>query len=125
MSSRDIEGENLLYLPQAKIYARSCAIGPWVVLGVPEAEVRQWTITVAILRAGSAVFEGATSFANMKRSFAELGTYLFRSQVFPHGAFLLTGTGVVPPDSFTLHADDTIEIEIAGICSLRNPVVVV
>jgi 2-dehydro-3-deoxy-D-arabinonate dehydratase len=125
MSSRDIEGTNLLYLPQAKTYHRSCAIGPWIALGAPEAEVRGWTIKLTIDRAGAPVFRGETSVANMKRSFAELGKYLFQSQVFPHGAFLLTGTGVVPADSFTLEAQDVIEIEISGIGSLRNEVVVV
>ena len=125
MSSRDIEGENLLYLPQAKTYQRSCAIGPCIVLGTPEAKAREWTIKLNIEREGKNVFTGETSVGQIKRRFEELAEYLFRSQVFPYGAILLTGTGVVPPDTFTLRNDDVIEIEITGIGSLRNPVVTV
>jgi 2-dehydro-3-deoxy-D-arabinonate dehydratase len=125
MSSRDIEGENLLYLPQAKIYTGSCALGPWIVLGPSEAEVRGWTIALRIERAGQQVFAGKTSVGQIKREFSELAEFLFRSQSFLHGAVLLTGTGVVPPDSFTLQADDLVEIEISGIGTLRNQVAVV
>ena len=125
MSSRDIEGENLLYLPQAKTYHRSCAIGPWIVLGTPEARAREWTIKLNIERGGKNVFTGETSVGQIKRGFEELAGFLFRSQVFPFGAILLTGTGVVPPDTFTLQAADEIEIEISGIGRLRNSVVVV
>ena len=125
MSSRDIEGENLLYLPQAKVYRNSCALGPWITLGVPENEAREWTIRIAIKRDGSVMFAGETSVGQIKRSFTDLASYLFRSQEFPHGAVLLTGTGVVPPDTFTLRAKDNIEIEISGIGSLHNSVVVV
>jgi 2-dehydro-3-deoxy-D-arabinonate dehydratase len=125
MSSRDIEGENLLYLPQAKTYDRSCALGPWITLGVTEAAARDWAIRLEIHRAGRPVFAGTTSVGQIKRSFAELAGYLFRSQSFPHGAVLLTGTGIVPPDSFTLLAEDVVEIEISGIGRLRNPVTVV
>jgi len=112
MSSRDIEGENLLYLPQAKIYEKSCAVGPVVVVGADEAEARTWTIQLAIDRNGAGVFEGETSVNQIKRNFAELVEYLFRSQKFPNGAILLTGTGVVPPDTFTLRAEDKIKISI-------------
>jgi 2-dehydro-3-deoxy-D-arabinonate dehydratase len=125
MSSRDIEGENLLYLPQAKIYDRSCALGPWVTLGTPEAAAREWTIRIAIKRNGAQVFGGETSVGKIKRRFEELAGFLFRSQSFPHGAVLLTGTGVVPPDTFTLQARDEIEIEISGIGRLQNSVAVV
>jgi 2-dehydro-3-deoxy-D-arabinonate dehydratase len=125
MSSRDIEGENLLYLPQAKIYDRSCALGPWITLGVNEAQARAWTIQIEIRRAGESVFSGSTSVDKIKRRFEELTNFLFRSQSYPHGAVLLTGTGVVPPDTFTLHAGDEVEIEISGIGKLRNPVAVV
>jgi 2-dehydro-3-deoxy-D-arabinonate dehydratase len=123
MSSRDIEGENLLYLPQAKIYDRSCALGPWIVLGTPEKIVREWTIRIEIKRGNETVFAGETSVGKIKRTFEELAGFLFRSQIFPHGAALLTGTGVVPPDTFTLRARDVIEIEISGIGLLRNAVV--
>jgi 2-dehydro-3-deoxy-D-arabinonate dehydratase len=125
MSSRDIEGENLLYLPQAKIYRHSCALGPWIVAGPTEAEARAWTIRIQIRRDGQAIFEGETSVSNIKRSFDELAAFLFRSQSFPHGAVILTGTGVVPPDQFTLQADDVVRIEISGIGALENPVTVV
>lgn len=123
MSSRDIEGENLLYLPQAKIYDRSCALGPCVVLGVSEDEARGWTVRVEIHRGGREVFSGETSVARIKRGFAELAGWLFRSQKFPRGAVLLTGTGVVPPNEFTLEAGDRVRIAISGIGVLENGVV--
>jgi 2-dehydro-3-deoxy-D-arabinonate dehydratase len=123
MSSRDIEGENLLYLPQAKIYNRSCALGPCVTIGVTETEVRAWGIRIRIERAGAEVFKGEISTGQLKRRFAEMAEYLFRSQSFPHGAVLLTGTGIVPPDSFTLQPGDTISIGITGIGVLENSVV--
>lgn len=125
MSSRDIEGENLLYLPQAKVYDRSCALGPWIRLGVTEADAREWTVRSTIIRGGARVFSGETRLGNIKRSFEELAGYLCRSQSFPHGAVLLTGTGIVPPDDFTLHEHDGVEIEIAPIGILRNSVVIV
>ena len=112
MSSRDIEGENLLYLPQAKIYTGSCAVGPWIVVGHTEVEARQWSIQLEIRRGGTPVFAGETRVGQIKRSFDELVDYLFRSQHFPNGAVLLTGAGVVPPDSFTLEADDHVRITI-------------
>jgi 2-dehydro-3-deoxy-D-arabinonate dehydratase len=125
MSSRDIEGENLLYLPQAKIYDKSCAVGPFIRVGVGEAEARQWSITLRIVRDGLSVFAGETSVGNIKRPFTELVEYLFRSQTFPNGAVLLTGTGIVPPDTFTLAADDSVQISISGIGTLENKVAVV
>jgi len=123
MSARDIEGENLLYLPQAKVYHRSCAVGPWIVVGAREDDVRQWKIELQILRGRQAVFEGETAASQIKRSFDELAGYLVRSQVFPHGAVLLTGPGIVPPDNFTLQANDVVRISISGIGTLENPVV--
>ena len=125
MSSRDIEGENLLYLPQAKVYDRSCALGPWIRIGVAEADARNWMVRSTILRGGAPVFSGETRLGNIKRSFGELASYLCRSQSFPHGAVLLTGTGIVPPDDFTLHEHDVVEIQIGEIGVLRNSVVVV
>ena len=125
MSSRDIEGENLLYLPQAKIYTASCAVGPWIVVGHTEDDVRQWSIHLEINRRGEMVFAGETRAGQIKRTFTELVDYLFRSQAFPHGAVLLTGAGIVPPDSFTLEAGDSVRITISGIGTLENPVAVV
>ena len=125
MSSRDIEGENLLYLPQAKMYERACAIGPCIVTGADETAIRQWTIAVEIIRSSETVFSGDTSINNIKRTFDELLDYLGRSQSFPHGAMLLTGTGVVPGDEFTLAAEDRIRINISGIGTLENPVAIV
>jgi 2-dehydro-3-deoxy-D-arabinonate dehydratase len=122
MSSRDIEGENLLYLPQAKIYNRSCALGPFIRVGVSESEARTWTVALRISRGGAVVFEGQTSVANIKRPFSELADYLFRSQSFLHGAVLLTGTGVVPGNDFSLRLGDLVRIEISGIGVLENQV---
>ena len=121
MSSRDIEGENLLYLPQAKIYAGSCAIGPWVVVGADEDVARQWTIALEIRRGSDTVFAGETRVDQIKRPFGELVEYLFRSQVFPRGVMLLTGAGIVPPDSFTLADADRVRITISGVGTLENP----
>ena len=125
MSSRDIEGENLLYLPQAKIYDRSCALGPWILVAPSESDMRKALVRISIWRNREKVFGGETSIGNIRRSFGELAGYLFRSQRFPEGAILLTGTGIVPPDTFSLKDQDVIEIEIPPIGVLRNPVVVV
>ena len=123
MSSRDIEGENLLYLPQAKVYHRSCAVGPWVRVGAREEEAREWEITIQIERGGKTVFEGTVSVNQIKRTFGELSAAMFQSQVFPFGCALLTGTGIVPDDDFTLEEGDTVRIQISGIGCLNNPVV--
>ena len=123
MSSRDIEGENLLYLPQAKVYHRSCAVGPWVRVGAREEEAREWEITIQIERGGETVFEGTVSVNQIKRPFGELSAAMFQSQVFPFGCALLTGTGIVPDDDFTLEEGDTVRIQISGIGCLNNPVV--
>jgi 2-dehydro-3-deoxy-D-arabinonate dehydratase len=125
MSARDIEGENLLYLPQAKTYERSCALGPWIEFGADEATARGWTIGVDIHRGGRSVFAGITEVGRIKRGFDELAEWLFRCQRFPAGAVLLTGTGVVPPDDFSLQAGDRVVIEVSGIGRLGNPVVAV
>ena len=125
VSSRDIEGENLLYLPQAKIYHHSCAIGPCIVVGSTEAVARTWIIMLQIYRGGRIIFEGQTAVNRIKRSFEELVSYLYRSQTFPHGAVLLTGTGIVPGNDFTLQPDDTVRIEVNGIGVLENTVIMV
>jgi len=125
MSSRDIEGENLLYLPQAKIYKGSCAVGPCIAVGVSEDDARQWTIRLEIRRGGRSVFTGEIRVDQIKRRFGELAEYLFRSQEFLDGAVLLTGAGIVPDDTFTLEAQDVVLITITGIGTLENPVAVV
>ena len=121
MSSRDIEGENPLYLPQAKVYDACCALGPCVLIS-PEPLSAKTGISIEIRRAGSSVFQGSTSLEELKRRPAELVEYLFRDNVFVQGCFLLTGTGIVPPESFTLAAGDEIEISIEGIGVLINSV---
>ncbi|MDP6678039.1 MAG: fumarylacetoacetate hydrolase family protein [Verrucomicrobiota bacterium] len=123
MSSRDIEGENLLYLPQAKVYHRSCAVGPWVRVGATEEEAREWEIKIQIERSGGSVFDGSVGVNQIKRGFGELRDFLFESQLFPFGCVLLTGTGIVPGDDFTLEEGDTVRIHISGIGCLNNPVV--
>jgi 2-dehydro-3-deoxy-D-arabinonate dehydratase len=125
MSSRDIEGENLLYLPQAKTYERSCSLGPWITLVDDEQVIRQWSISVSIARSGKVVFAGETSIDKIKRPFADLMAYLWRSQAFARGVVLLTGTGVVPDESFTLAPHDHITINISGIGRLENTVTIV
>ena len=122
MSSRDIEGENPLYLPQAKVYDRSCALGPCILVSSdPLPATTQ--IQLEILREGSAAFAGTTSLAELKRNPATLVEYLFRDNNFPSGAFLMTGTGIVPPDSFTLAAGDRVRITIDSVGTLENEVV--
>lgn len=123
MSSREIEGENLLYLPQAKIYRHSCALGPAIVIGATEDEVRTWQIEISIQRGAQVVFSGSVSVSQIKRRFQELADYLFRSQEFPHGTMLLTGTGIVPQNDFTLQPGDRVEIRLPQIGMLANPVV--
>ena len=120
MSSRDIEGENPLYLPQAKVYAACCALGPGLV--VREPLPRESAIELEITRGGQKVFAGATSVSQMKRGFEELAGYLYRDNIFTHGCYLLTGTGIIPPGEFTLHSGDRIRISIAGLGVLENPV---
>jgi 2-dehydro-3-deoxy-D-arabinonate dehydratase len=121
MSSRDIEGENPLYLPQAKVYDRSCALGPCIL--VTEAPLPPSTeIKIDIRRDGASVFSGTTTLKEMKRRPEELVEYLYRASSFPRGCFLLTGTGIVPPDSFTLRDGDEISITISAIGTLTNAV---
>lgn len=122
MSSRDIEGENPLYLPQAKFYDGACAVGPGITLAGALPPLDQVAIRLTIRRGGAAVFEGATSLAQMARTFEDLVSWLGRETSFPDGAILLTGTGVVPGDDFSLASGDEVAIEVAGIGRLVNPV---
>jgi 2-dehydro-3-deoxy-D-arabinonate dehydratase len=121
MSSRDIEGENPLYLPQAKVYTRACALGPCILV-TDQLLPPETLISLRISRAGSIVFSGETPLSQMKRSPLSLIEYLYRENTFPFGAVLLTGTGIVPPDSFTLEINDEVQIAIEGIGTLVNPV---
>lgn len=121
MSSRDIEGTNPLYLPQAKVYDQSCALGPGVFIQ-KEPISRSTQIRMEILRDGKAEFAASTTLAELKREPLSLVEYLFRDQSFPDGCFLLTGTGIVPPDSFTLQRKDEIQISIDNIGTLINNV---
>tara|TARA_R110000850_G_scaffold66959_43_gene148678 strand:- start:304 stop:1152 length:849 start_codon:yes stop_codon:yes gene_type:complete len=123
MSSRSIEGENPLYLPQAKVYTGSCAIGPCLVVG--ESPGPDSSISIEIQRNGATVFAGETQVSQLKRGFDELAGFLFRSNEFCHGAYLMTGTGVVPDSDFTLLAGDQVSITIEGIGTLTNVVEVV
>lgn len=121
MSSRDIEGENPLYLPQAKSYDGAAAIGPCLYVPAqpidPDAQ-----INIEIVRSGATVFEGNISINRMKRTHTELIGYLFRETSFPHGVFLMTGTGLVPPNEFTLNVGDEVRITIQHIGTLINTV---
>jgi 2-dehydro-3-deoxy-D-arabinonate dehydratase len=121
MSSRDIEGENPLYLPQAKLYDRSAALGPCIVItdALPPTDT---VIALEIRRGGAVAFTGETTVGRIKRPLPSLAEWLFRENSFPHGCFLMTGTGVVPPDAFTLQRGDEIRITIEPVGTLINTV---
>jgi 2-dehydro-3-deoxy-D-arabinonate dehydratase len=119
MSSRDIEGENPLYLPQAKVYDRSCALGPCVLVS-SDPLPPSTGIHLDILRGGRSAFTGRIALTELKRDPKTLVEYLYRDNSFPRGSFLLTGTGIVPPDTFTLQAGDEIRITIDAIGTLVN-----
>ena len=114
VSSRSIEGENPLYLPQAKVYDGSCALGPGIEIAGPEA-MRDLPIGLVIERGGSPVFDGTTRTARLKRSLEEIAKWLFADLAFPQGAFLLTGTGIVPPDEFTLKPGDAVRVSVGDL----------
>ena len=120
VSSRDIEGENPLYLPQAKIYNGSCALGPGVLLCEPR-EIKEIPIRLKIERKNETVFEAATTTATMKRTFSELVEYLTRELDFPQGVFLMTGTCLVPGSEFTLQSDDVVAIQV-GELKIENKI---
>jgi 2-dehydro-3-deoxy-D-arabinonate dehydratase len=124
MSSRSIEGENPLYLPQAKMYEGSCALGPC--LYIPENPIATETeIAISILRNKQEVFGGTIRLNRMKRSFTELASWLYKACKFPQGSFLMTGTGIVPSNDFTLQKNDEVIISIDGIGTLNNVVGVI
>jgi 2-dehydro-3-deoxy-D-arabinonate dehydratase len=122
MSARDIEGENPLYLPQAKFYEHACAIGPLITLAGAMPGPEQTHIGLTIERAGKPAFQGSTTVASMARPFEDLIAWLGKETSFPNGVILLTGTGIVPPDDFTLAAGDIVHIDITGIGRLSNSV---
>ena len=123
VSSRDIEGENPLYLPQAKVYDQSCAIGPWITLADTIENRSELSIILVVRRNDSVAFQGKTSIARMARSFEDLVRWLTLENSFPQGAFLMTGTGVVPDPEFTLKKNDLVDITIDQMGTLSNPVV--
>ncbi len=122
VSSRSIEGENPLYLPQAKMYEKCAALGPVIALAWEVVDPKRLPIRLVIRRGGAVVFEDETSTAQMHRTFDDLQSWLFRNNSFYHGVFLMTGTGIVPPSDFTLADGDEVEITIIGIGTLTNPV---
>jgi len=122
VSSRDIEGENPLYLPQAKVYRQSCSIGPLITLAESMPKLSEVEIRLVIKRGGTIAFEGSTTLAQLNRSPESLVEWLGKEIDFPDGAMLLTGTGIVPPDAFNLAPGDTVDISIGGIGTLSNPV---
>lgn len=123
MSARDIEGENPLYLPQAKLYSECCGLGPWIQIPETPLDRPQTKIQLEIVRNEKPVFKGETDLSQMARTFEDLIDWLGKDNTLPHGAFLLTGTGIVPPDDFTLANGDSVSITISGIGTLSNPIV--
>lgn len=123
MSSRDIEGENPLYLPQAKTYDQCAGVGPWITLKSAMPAADQIGVQLKVERGGETVYEGKTSTSQMARSFEDLIGYLGRDNTFATGVFLMTGTGIVPDSSFTLNPGDEVHIEIEGVGVLSNTVV--
>lgn len=123
MSSRDIEGENPLYLPQAKTYDQCAGVGPWITLIDAMPRVESITVELKIERSGAIVFAGQTAASEMARSFNSLVDWLGRETSFPNGVFLMTGTGIVPDNDFTLAAGDTVHISIGGVGTLSNPII--
>ncbi len=123
MSSRDIEGDNPLYLPQAKFYSQCCGLGPWITLAEAMPERTSIEIRLSIRRAEQEIFSGTTSVGQMARQLEDLVQWLFRDNEFPDGVMLLTGTGIVPDSTFTLARGDRVAIEIDGIGTLENTIV--
>ena len=124
MSSRDIEGENPLYVAQAKIYSRSCALGPVIRLAL-DVDPMDLAVQCAIYRDGVQIFSGETQTSKIHRRLDELVSYLGRCNSFPAGLFVVTGTGIVPPDTLSLEEGDRVDISIEGLGTLSNPVIVI
>lgn len=122
VSSRSIEGENPLYLPQAKVYSQCAGLGPWIALTSEVPNPNDLSIQLVIERGGNLYFDGETSTSQIHRTFDDLRSYLFRHNSFPQGVFLMTGTGIIPPAEFTLEDGDVVRITIDKIGTLHNPV---
>ncbi|WP_067927615.1 fumarylacetoacetate hydrolase family protein [Alicyclobacillus shizuokensis] len=122
LSSRDIEGENPLYLPQAKVFANSCAFGPVLLWNTGSERPHDWRVRMTIHRDGASVFSGDIAVNQLHRGVDELIAYLLRDNPILDGTVLMTGTGIVPPDEFTLAPGDVVEISVDEIGTLRNPV---
>ena len=122
LSCRDIEGDNPLYLPQAKVFDGSCSLGPWITLTSDIPEPGQLAIEMSILRNGEKIFTGDTSTSRMARDFPDLVSWLGRELTFSDGAILLTGTGIVPDSNFTLQSDDIMDISVEKIGTLSNTI---
>jgi 2-dehydro-3-deoxy-D-arabinonate dehydratase len=123
VSSRSIEGENPLYLPQAKVYDKAAALGPVIALSNEVDDPNHLSIELVIRRDDAVGFQGTTNTNQLHRTFADLVDYLYRDNTHFHGAILMTGTGIVPPSEFTLEAGDEVSITIDGIGTLTNPVI--
>lgn len=123
MSARDIEGENPLYLPQAKVYRQCAAVGPSVLLADGTLDLPSTKIELTIRRGGGELFRGSTDLSQMAREFEDLASWLYREDEFPNGTMMMTGTGIVPDDDMTLEDGDEVSIEVTGIGTLTNPVV--
>jgi len=123
MSARDIEGENPLYLPQAKVYRQCAGLGPCILLADGPLDLPGTQIELIIKRGDNEVFKGTTDLGQLNRKLQDLAEWLYRESEFPNGAFMMTGTGIVPDDDFTLESGDSVSITIAGIGTLTNPVV--
>ena len=123
MSSRSIEGENPLYLPQAKMYSKCAGLGPIITLAWEMGDIRERAIRLVIRRGGEILFDGNSSTSQIHRTFDDLVTYLRTHNEFAHGVFLMTGTGIIPPSEFTLEDGDDVEITIDNIGTLRQPVI--
>lgn len=123
MSARDIEGENPLYLPQAKVYRQCAGLGPCILLADGSLDMEGTELQLVIERGGVEVFQGSTNLGQLNRTLEDLADWLYRDSEFPNGAFLMTGTGIVPADDFTLQNGDNVSVTITGIGTLTNPIV--
>jgi 2-dehydro-3-deoxy-D-arabinonate dehydratase len=123
MTARDLEAENVLYQPQAKVYRGSCAVGPCLVLAMPGIDPLTWSVSLSIMRAGTQIYAGTACFADLNRTFNELIAALYRDTDMPGGAVLCTGTGIIPPPEARLQNGDVLHMSCPSIGTLTNSVV--